>query len=624
MPKNKILIYLLSTTLVLPTLVSPNAYADTPKNDTTAKTTTTHGSKKSNDVETSKDSTSKNTDADKAEAKQEDNDNTSKHDTNDSKNKTLDDRRSNSDNILDFIYKNLPQSDFNQLFNKNKYDDNFSLTTLIQNLFNLNSDISDYEQPRNDKNTSDDSNKNSDKSTQNEPASKSSKQDKVDNQKAPTTTDGKPSTSNKQADSQKPNQSNDKPTNDNNANHKSSSKNDQSMSDSALDSILDQYSEDAKKNQKDYASQSKKDKDAKSKTSNPQLPSKDELKHKSKPAQSFNNDVNKNDTRATSLFETDPSASNNSDTGQFNVVDSKDTRQFVKSIAKDAHRIGQDNDIYASVMIAQAILESDSGRSALAKSPNHNLFGIKGAFEGNSVSFNTLEADGNQLYSINAGFRKYPSTKESLKDYSNLIKKGIDGNADIYKPTWKSEADSYKDATAHLSKTYATDPNYAKKLNSIIKHYQLSQFDDERMPDLDKYERSINDDDSSSDGFKPFREVSDNMPYPHGQCTWYVYNRMKQFGSSISGDLGDAHNWNNRAEYRDYHVSHTPKRHSAVVFEAGQFGADQQYGHVAFVEKVNRDGSIVISESNVKGLGIISYRTINAEAAEELSYITGK
>lgn len=50
----------------------------------------------------------------------------------------------------------------------------------------------------------------------------------------------------------------------------------------------------------------------------------------------------------------------------------------------------------------------------------------------------------------------------------------------------------------------------------------------------------------------------------------------------------------------------------------------QHYGHVAFVEKVNSDGSIVISESNVKGLGIISHRTINAAAAEELSYITGK
>ncbi|HDA1771789.1 TPA: amidase domain-containing protein [Staphylococcus aureus] len=568
MPKNKILIYLLSTTLVLPTLVSPTAYADTPQKDTTAKTTS-HDSKKSNDDETSKDTTSK--DIDKA-----DNNNTSNQDNNDKKFKTIDDSTSDSNNIIDFIYKNLPQTNINQLLTKNKYDDNYSLTTLIQNLFNLNSDISDYEQPRN-----------GEKSTQ-------------------------------------PNQSNSQPASDDKANQKSSSKDNQSMSDSALDSILDQYSEDAKKTQKDYASQSKKDKNEKSNTKNPQLPTQDELKHKSKPAQSFNNDVNQKDTRATSLFETDPSISNNDDSGQFNVVDSKDTRQFVKSIAKDAHRIGQDNDIYASVMIAQAILESDSGRSALAKSPNHNLFGIKGAFEGNSVPFNTLEADGNQLYSINAGFRKYPSTKESLKDYSDLIKNGIDGNRTIYKPTWKSEADSYKDATSHLSKTYATDPNYAKKLNSIIKHYQLTQFDDERMPDLDKYERSIKDYDDSSDEFKPFREVSDSMPYPHGQCTWYVYNRMKQFGTSISGDLGDAHNWNNRAQYRDYQVSHTPKRHAAVVFEAGQFGADQHYGHVAFVEKVNSDGSIVISESNVKGLGIISHRTINASAAEELSYITGK
>ena len=36
--------------------------------------------------------------------------------------------------------------------------------------------------------------------------------------------------------------------------------------------------------------------------------------------------------------------------------------------------------------------------------------------------------------------------------------------------------------------------------------------------DLDKYERSIKDYDDSSDEFKPFREVSDNMPYPR-QCT---------------------------------------------------------------------------------------------------------
>jgi surface antigen len=56
-----------------------------------------------------------------------------------------------------------------------------------------------------------------------------------------------------------------------------------------------------------------------------------------------------------------------------------------------------------------------------------------------------------------------------------------------------------------------------------------------------------------------------------------------------------------------YNVSATPKNHTAVVFEAGQSGASALYGHVAFVEKVNDDGSIIISESNVKGLGIVSY-----------------
>ena len=99
---------------------------------------------------------------------------------------------------------------------------------------------------------------------------------------------------------------------------------------------------------------------------------------------------------------------------------------------------------------------------------------------------------------------------------------------------------------------------------------------------------------------------------------------MQQYDSSISGDLGDAHNWNNLAEREGYTVTHSPKNHTAVVFEAGQLGADTQYGHVGFVEKVNDDGSIVISESNVKGLGVISYRTIDAEDANDLDYIQGK
>ena len=88
------------------------------------------------------------------------------------------------------------------------------------------------------------------------------------------------------------------------------------------------------------------------------------------------------------------------------------------------------------------------------------MFGIKGDYKGQSVTFNTLEADSsNHMFSIQSGFRKYPSTKQSLEDYADLIKHGIDGNPSIYKPT---EALSYKDATSHLSRSYATDPNYSK------------------------------------------------------------------------------------------------------------------------------------------------------------------
>ena len=68
-------------------------------------------------------------------------------------------------------------------------------------------------------------------------------------------------------------------------------------------------------------------------------------------------------------------------------------------------------------------LESDSGKSSLAQSPNYNLFGVKGSYNGESVNFNTLEAGSdNQMFSINAGFRKYPNLKSSLQDYADLIK----------------------------------------------------------------------------------------------------------------------------------------------------------------------------------------------------------
>ncbi|MEO1768843.1 glucosaminidase domain-containing protein [Candidatus Enterococcus ferrettii] len=163
---------------------------------------------------------------------------------------------------------------------------------------------------------------------------------------------------------------------------------------------------------------------------------------------------------------------------QFSVVKNQTTEEFIHSIGKDAQAIAWDEGLYASVMIAQAILETGSGNSQLARPPHHNLFGVKGSYQGKNVSFNTQEDKGNgQLYTIQSSFRQYPSYKESLEDYAALLKKGISGNAGFYQATWKEQAESYQVATKALTGKYATDTSYDKKLNILIETYELTIFD---------------------------------------------------------------------------------------------------------------------------------------------------
>lgn len=164
----------------------------------------------------------------------------------------------------------------------------------------------------------------------------------------------------------------------------------------------------------------------------------------------------------------------------FVVETNQRTQEFIQKIGEDARKIGKDNDLYASVMIAQAILESASGQSELASEPNFNLFGIKGEFEGQSVSFLTSEDNGlGELYSVQANFRKYPSYKESLEDYADLMTKGLEWDANFYNGVSKKEASSYQEATKFLTGKYATDINYHNKLNGLIESYHLTLFDRE-------------------------------------------------------------------------------------------------------------------------------------------------
>lgn len=155
------------------------------------------------------------------------------------------------------------------------------------------------------------------------------------------------------------------------------------------------------------------------------------------------------------------------------------TDTFINSVSSYAVSLGQKYNIYPSVMIAQAILESGWGNSGLASAPNYNLFGIKGSYNGSSVPMKTSEYSKSKgWYTITADFRKYPSYRESLEDNAKLLRNGLTWNAANYSGTWRENASNYKEATAGLVKGgYATDPSYSTSLNNIIASYNLTQYD---------------------------------------------------------------------------------------------------------------------------------------------------
>lgn len=153
------------------------------------------------------------------------------------------------------------------------------------------------------------------------------------------------------------------------------------------------------------------------------------------------------------------------------------TAAFITEIATYAQPIAQANDLYASVMIAQAVVESGWGSSALSQAPYYNLFGIKGSYQGQTVYMDTLEFLNNQWVNKKEPFRQYPSFAESFNDNAYVLRNTSFGNGYYYAGTWKSNTKSYTDATACLTGRYATDPGYASKLNNIITTYGLTQYD---------------------------------------------------------------------------------------------------------------------------------------------------
>ncbi|GAX06696.1 lysozyme [Secundilactobacillus pentosiphilus] len=146
---------------------------------------------------------------------------------------------------------------------------------------------------------------------------------------------------------------------------------------------------------------------------------------------------------------------------------------FINRMSQPVLKVSRQNHLYGSVMMAQAALESNWGTSELSLNA-HNYFGVKGNYDGHSVTMSTAEANpGGSMYNTLAQFKVYPSAQASLRDYAKVLRGGTTWNPFLYEGAWRENASSYMTATNIVAENYATDKNYASKLNKIILDYDL-------------------------------------------------------------------------------------------------------------------------------------------------------
>ena len=102
--------------------------------------------------------------------------------------------------------------------------------------------------------------------------------------------------------------------------------------------------------------------------------------------------------------------------------------------------------------------------------------------------------------------------------------------------------------------------------------------------------------------------------YPARQCTLWAYLRRSQLGLPVGSYMGNGAEWANTGRRLGYLVNRTPHVGAVMVFARGQrvgnWTADWQYGHVAVVERVNADGSVLISEGGTGFSTFPAYETI--------------
>ncbi|WP_245848197.1 glucosaminidase domain-containing protein [Lentzea kentuckyensis] len=153
-----------------------------------------------------------------------------------------------------------------------------------------------------------------------------------------------------------------------------------------------------------------------------------------------------------------------------------DTAAYIAAAGPAAQSVMAEYDIPASVTVGQSILESAWGASKLSVN-DRNYFGFKCTAPGSPGpiaigchAYTTQECTPS-CHNVTAYFRVYASMRDSFRDYGRLLT-----TSSNYAGALPYRHDPNRFIT-EVAKKYATDPNYASKVISLMRNHDLYRFD---------------------------------------------------------------------------------------------------------------------------------------------------
>lgn len=141
---------------------------------------------------------------------------------------------------------------------------------------------------------------------------------------------------------------------------------------------------------------------------------------------------------------------------------------FINKMLPSVRRAASSLGVNPEALLAQAALETGWGQRMPRNSdgsPSYNMFGIKAGEEwsGARAAADTMEVVNGVATPRRTAFRAYGSIEESVNDFAKLL-----ANSPRYKEALAAGADAQAYIAGIGKSGYATDPEYANKLNQIL------------------------------------------------------------------------------------------------------------------------------------------------------------